>query len=59
MDLVYLVLVLALIGGIVYLITTTVPMPPGWARTIQLVSLIIVLVYLIGRFLPLPNVLPR
>jgi len=34
MDLIIFVLVVALIGFLVYVITTKIPMPPGWATTI-------------------------
>lgn len=59
MDLVLLVLVVALIGFLVYLLTTKVPMPPGWATAIQVLALIVIVLYLITRFVNLPNVLPR
>ena len=59
MDLVILVLVVALIGFLVWLITTKVPMPSGWATTIQVVALVLVVVWLISHFLAVPNVLPR
>jgi hypothetical protein len=58
MDLVVLVLVLALIGFLIYLITTKVPMPPGWAVALQVVALILMILYLVARFGGLPNVLP-
>lgn len=54
-----LVLVVALIGFLVYLITVKVPMPPYWATAIQLVALIVIIVYLLSRFTSMPNVLPR
>jgi hypothetical protein len=58
MDLVVLVLFTALIGFLVYIITTKIPMPPGWAMTIQIVSLIILLLYLLRAFVGhLPNVI--
>jgi hypothetical protein len=59
MDLVLLVVVVALIGFLVYLLTTKVPMPPMWAATIQVVALIIVVLYIITRFFALPNVMTR
>lgn len=58
MDLILLVLVLALVGFLVYVITTKVPMPPGWAAAIQVLALIVILLYIITRFVRLPNVLP-
>jgi len=58
MDLVILVIVVVLIGFIVWLLTTRVPMPPGWATAIQVGALILIVLYLITRFVRLPNVLP-
>jgi hypothetical protein len=57
MDLVILVIVVAAIGFLVYLVTTKVPMPPGWAATIQVVALIVIVLYIITRFFNLPNVM--
>jgi nitrate reductase NapE component len=34
MDLILLVLVVCVIGFVVWLLTTKIPMPPGWATTI-------------------------
>ncbi|MET0785168.1 MAG: hypothetical protein ABWY25_00480 [Paenisporosarcina sp.] len=59
MDLVLLVLVLVLIGFLVWLLTTKVPMPPAWATAIQVLALIIIVLYILTRFVNLPNVLPR
>lgn len=59
MDLLLLIAVCVFIGFVVYLLTAYVPMPPYWARALQAVALVIVLLYLLSRFLPLPNVLPR
>lgn len=59
MDLVMLVLVVALIGFLVYIITTKVPMPPGWATTIQLLALIVLILWVLSHFVHLPNVLTR
>jgi len=60
MDLVILVLVVALIGFLVYIITTKVQMPPGWAATLQLLALILLVLYVLSHFIHLPNVLtPR
>lgn len=58
MDLILLVLVIALIGFLVYLITTKIPMPPYWAGAIQILALLVIILYLITRFTHLPNVLP-
>lgn len=60
MDLVILVLILALVGFLVWALTTYIPMPPGWAQAIQIGALIVLVLYLIARFAGgLPNVLPR
>jgi len=56
-DLIILVLVLALVGCLVWLLTTKIPMPPFWATAIQVLALILVLLYVITRYIPLPNVL--
>ena len=58
MDLVILVLVVALIGFLVWVITTKVPMPQGWATTLQILALIVLILYLLSHFISLPNVLP-
>lgn len=59
MDLILLVLVVALIGFLVYVVTIKIPMPPGWATAIQVLALIVIILYLVTRFVSLPNVLPR
>ena len=59
MDLILLVLVIVLIGFVVWLLTTKVNMPPGWATAIQILALIVIIFYLINRFFDLPNVLHR
>jgi flagellar biogenesis protein FliO len=60
MDLVILVLVIALIGFLIYLITTKIPMPPYWATALQVLALIVVVLYLLSRFAGnLPNVMSR
>lgn len=58
MDLLMLVIVLAVVGFLVYLITTKVPMPPGWATAIQVLALIVIVLFILTRFVNLPNVLP-
>jgi hypothetical protein len=59
MDLILLVLVVALIGFLVWIITTKVPMPAEWARTIQVLALIVLVLWLLSQFVVLPNVLPH
>ena len=59
MDLILLVLVVALIGFFVYIVTTKVPMPPYWALALQILALIVVVLFVLQRFgVRLPNVLP-
>jgi hypothetical protein len=43
----------------VWAITTQIPMPPMWARALQVFALIVIVLYIISRFLHLPNVLPH
>jgi hypothetical protein len=59
MDLLILVLVVALIGFVVYIITTRIQMPPGWATTIQVLALVVIVLWLLSHFVSVPNVLPR
>lgn len=58
MDLILLIVVVVVIGFLVYLLTTKVPMPPGWATAIQILALVVILLYVLTRFVRLPNVLP-
>ncbi len=58
MDLIMLVLGLVLIGFLVWLLTTLVPLPPNWAKAIQVVALVLMILYLFSRVsLGIPNVL--
>jgi hypothetical protein len=57
MDLIVLVVVLVLIGFLVWVLTNSVPMPPVWARAIQVLALILVILYLLTRVVSIPNVL--
>jgi hypothetical protein len=57
MDLVILVLVLSLIGFLVYIITTKIPMDPMFRLAIQIIVLIVVILYVVRRFGGLPNVM--
>jgi len=59
MDLIILVLVIAVIGFFVWFITTKVPMPPYWATAIQVLALIVIVLFILGRFMNVPNVLSR
>jgi len=58
MDLVILVLVLCLVGFLVWVLTSYIPMPPPWATAIQVLAFVVVLLYIITRLVRLPNVLP-
>jgi len=57
MDLVMLVLTLAIVGFLVWLIVTKIPMPPIFQTVIYVVVAIALLLYLIRRFGGLPNVM--
>ena len=57
MDLILLIAVLALVGFIVWAITTYVPMPPLWARSLQVLALVVLILYVLTRVIQLPNVL--
>lgn len=57
MDLIILVLVCCLIGFLVWLLTTYIPMPPNWAKVIQVVALVLLVLYLITRLFRIPNVI--
>jgi len=57
MDLIVLVLVACLIGFIVWLATTKIPMPPGWAIVIQVVAVIVLVLWFLQHFVSIPNVL--
>lgn len=59
MDLILLVVVCVIIGFLVWLLTTKVPMPPGWASVIQVLAIIVLVLYVLTRFVHLPNILPR
>jgi len=58
-DLLLLIVVVVVIGFLIYLLTTHVPMPAGWAKAIQVLALVVLILYVLTRFLNLPNVLPR
>ena len=57
MDLLVLIVVACLIGWLVYVLTTNIPMPAGWAQVIQVVSLVLLILYVLQRLVHLPNVL--
>lgn len=50
MDLIMLVLVLAVVGFVVWLITTRIPMDPMFKLAIQIVVLIVIILWLLRRF---------
>jgi uncharacterized membrane protein len=56
-DLIMLVIVLCVIGAVVWALTTLVPMPPQWARAIQVIAFVVMLLYVLTRVFRLPNVL--
>lgn len=57
MDLVLLVLVCVIVGFLVWVLTTRVPMPAGWATAIQVLALVVLVLYILTRVLHIPNVL--
>ena len=57
MDLIILVLVLCLVGFLVWLLTTKIPMPPAWATAIQVIALIFLILYVLRRVVNVRNVL--
>lgn len=58
MDLIVLVLALALIGFLVWLITTKIPMDPMFKLAIQIIVIVVIVLYLLKRFGGgLPNVM--
>lgn len=59
MDLIILVLVACLLGFLVWVFTTQIPMPPVWAKAIQVVALICLVLWLLTHLVTIPNVLTR
>jgi len=58
MDLIVLVLVLALVGFLVWVITTKIPMDPMVRLVIQIVVVVAMILWLLRRFgAQIPNVL--
>ena len=58
MDLVVLVLVLAIIGFLVWLITTKIPMDPMFKLAIQIIVVIVVIFFVLRQLgVVLPNVM--
>ena len=58
MDLIMLVLVLAIIGFVIWLITTKIPMDPLFRNIIYIVVLIVLVLWLLRRFGgSIPNVM--
>jgi len=50
-------LVVVIIGFVVWLVTTNIPMPPVWATAIQVIALVVMLLWVLTRFVAIPNVL--
>lgn len=55
-GLVTLVLVIALVGFLLYLITEYIPMPPIFKQAILVIVVVVVILYLIGLLLGLGHV---
>jgi len=59
MDLIMLVLMLALVGLAVWLITTKIPMDPMFRLAIQVIVLIVMIFYVLRTLgVNVPNVMP-
>jgi len=56
-DLLMILLVVVIIGFVVWLVTTNIPMPPVWATAIQVIALVVMLLWVLTRFVAIPNVL--
>jgi len=50
-------LVVVIVGFVVYILTTNIPMPPAWATAIQVIALVVMLIWVLSRFVAIPNVL--
>lgn len=58
MDLILLILLLALVGFVLHLILSHIPMPSEWATTLKIFAVVLLVVYLLKRLgFALPNVL--
>jgi len=58
MDLIMLILVVAIIGCLVWVITTKIPMDPMFALAIRIIVIIVMILWIIRQLnLNLPNVL--
>jgi hypothetical protein len=58
-DLITVVVIAVLLGFLTYILTTQVPMPPTYARAIQVIVLVLLVLWMLSRVLAIPNVLPR
>ena len=59
MDLIVLLVVCVLIGFLVWILTTHVPMPPGYAKSIQVIALVVLILFVLSRVVDIPNFLRR
>lgn len=58
MDLIVLVLVIAVIGAVVWAVTTYVPMPPVFVTIIYIVCAIVLILFVVNQFAGrVPNVI--
>jgi len=53
MPLIQVIIVIAIVGFIVWLITSLVPMPPQFKTAIVAVACVIILLWLLSLFMPL------
>lgn len=55
MDLITLIVVIAVVGVIVWALTTYVPMPPMFKNIIILVAILVVVLWVLSLFAPIPS----
>jgi hypothetical protein len=56
-DLILLILTLALVGFVLWLIFTYIPMPDPYKQVLMVIVVIVMILFLLRRFALLPNVL--
>lgn len=55
MDLIYLILVVAILGVVVWAVTTYLPMPPMFRNLIILIAILVVALWLLGQLGAVPS----
>jgi uncharacterized membrane protein YsdA (DUF1294 family) len=56
-DLIILVVLLSLLGFVIYVVTERIAMDADWRTTIRLFALVVLVIYLVSKFVAIPNVL--